>query len=78
MQPNTVITAINNTQVHSYAEFVNALSRVQVNTTIPVVARIKGVNEAQAKEILRSIGTSAAETIEEAAELAVKVRAGGT
>lgn len=38
MQPNTVITAINNTQVHTYAEFVNALSRVQLNTTIPVVA----------------------------------------
>jgi len=50
----------------------------EMHTTIPVVARIKGVNEAQAKEILRSIGTSAAETIEEAAELAVKVRAGGT
>jgi succinyl-CoA synthetase beta subunit len=50
----------------------------EMHTKIPVVARIKGVNEAQAKEILRSMGMYAAETIEEAAELAVKVRAGGT
>lgn len=49
-----------------------------MHTELPVVARIKGVNEAQAKEILRSIGMYAAETIEEAAELAVKVQAGGT
>lgn len=49
----------------------------EMKTNIPVVARIKGVNEAQAKEILRSIGMYAAETIEEAAELAVKLRAGG-
>jgi succinyl-CoA synthetase beta subunit len=49
----------------------------ELHATIPVVARIKGVNEAAAKEILRSIGTHAAETIEEAAELAVKVKAGG-
>src|SRR5207247_9489956 len=38
MQPNTVITAINNTPVHTYNEFVAALTTVQVNTTIPVVA----------------------------------------
>ncbi|MGQ0797027.1 MAG: ADP-forming succinate--CoA ligase subunit beta [Methanobacteriota archaeon] len=44
---------------------------------VPVVARIKGVNEDRAKEILREIGIHAAETIEEAAKLAVAVRAGG-
>ena len=44
---------------------------------IPVVARIKGVNEERARDLLREIGTHPAETIEEAAELAVKVRAGG-
>ncbi|HKW43429.1 MAG TPA: ADP-forming succinate--CoA ligase subunit beta [Thermoplasmata archaeon] len=49
----------------------------EMHATVPVVARIKGVNEAAAKEILGSIGTHAAETIEEAAELAVKVKAGG-
>ena len=38
MQPNTVITSINNTPVHTYNEFVAALTTVQVNTTIPVVA----------------------------------------
>ena len=43
---------------------------------VPVVARIKGVNEDRAKEILKGIGHSA-DTMEEAAELAVKVRAGG-
>ena len=48
----------------------------EMHTSIPVVARIKGVNEAKAKEILQSIGMYAAETIEEAAELAVKVKAG--
>ncbi len=48
-----------------------------MRTKIPVVARIKGVNEGQAKEIVRSIGMYAAETIEEAAELAVKAKAGG-
>jgi len=50
----------------------------EMHTRIPVVARIKGVNEEQGKEILRSVGMHAAETIEEAAELAVKVKAGGT
>jgi succinyl-CoA synthetase beta subunit len=50
----------------------------EMHTKIPVVARIKGVNEARAREILQSMGMYAAETIEEAAELAVKVRAGGT
>ena len=49
----------------------------EMGAKIPVVARIKGVNEAQAKEILGSIGTYAAETLEEAAELAVKVKMGG-
>ena len=48
-----------------------------VHAKVPVVARIKGVNEAQAKEILRSIGMYPAETVEEAAELAVKVKSGG-
>ena len=49
----------------------------EMHTSIPVVARIKGVNEAQAKDILRSVGMQAAETIEEAAELAVRTKAGG-
>jgi succinyl-CoA synthetase beta subunit len=49
-----------------------------MHTNIPVVARIKGVNEAQAKDVLRSIGMYATETIEEAAELAVKLKSGGT
>ncbi len=49
----------------------------EMRTHIPVVARIKGVNEDRAKEILRSIGMYAAETMEEAAELAVKVKSGG-
>src|SRR5437867_559135 len=38
MQANTVITSVNNTPVHTYNEFVAALTVVQVNTTIPVVA----------------------------------------
>jgi len=50
----------------------------EMHAHVPVVARIKGVNEAAANDILRSIGMHAAETIEEAAELAVKIRAGGT
>src|SRR6266702_4618596 len=49
-----------------------------MHTRIPVVARIKGVNEDRAKEILRSIGMYATETMEEAAELAVKVKSGGS
>jgi len=49
----------------------------EMHTKIPVVARIKGVNEAQAKEVLRSVGMYPAETVEEAAELAVKVKSGG-
>src|SRR5213594_3831992 len=49
----------------------------EMHTKIPVVARTKGVNEAQAKEMLRSIGMYPAETVEEAAELAVKVQSGG-
>src|SRR2546430_8154345 len=49
----------------------------EMHTKNPVVARIKGVNEAQAKEMLRSIGMYPAETVEEAAELAVKVKSGG-
>jgi len=43
-------------------------------TTVPVVARIKGVNEAEAKRILRDAGMHPADTLEEAAELAVKLR----
>jgi succinyl-CoA synthetase beta subunit len=50
----------------------------EMRAKVPVVARIKGVNEAAAKEILRSVGTHPAETIEEAAELAVKMKAGGS
>src|SRR3989442_877975 len=38
MQPNTVITSINNTEVHTYNEFVAALTAVQANTTIRVIA----------------------------------------
>src|SRR5882762_4773281 len=38
MKPYTVITAINGTPVHTYAEFVTALATVRVNVTIPVVA----------------------------------------
>ncbi|HEX9567087.1 MAG TPA: ADP-forming succinate--CoA ligase subunit beta [Thermoplasmata archaeon] len=49
----------------------------EMHAKIPVVARIKGVNEAAAKEILRAIGMYPAETLEEAAELAVRVRSGG-
>jgi len=49
-----------------------------LHAKVPVVARIKGVNEAAAKEILRSVGTHPAETIEEAAELAVKARRGAS
>ncbi len=48
-----------------------------MHTGIPVVARIKGVNEDAAKQILRDIGMYPAETMEEAAELAVKIKAGG-
>jgi len=48
-----------------------------MHAKIPVVARIKGVNEAAAKEILRAVGMYPAETLEEAAELAVRVRSGG-
>ena len=47
-----------------------------MHVSVPVVARIKGVNEERAREILQGIGYPA-ETIEEAAELAVKLRAGG-
>lgn len=41
---------------------------------VPVVARIKGVNEAQATEILAGAGIHSVESMEEGAELAVKVR----
>lgn len=44
--------------------------------TVPVVARIKGVNEARAREVLREVGVHPADTIEEAADLAVSLRAG--
>ena len=49
----------------------------EMHTKIPVVARIKGVNEAQAKEMLRSIGMYAVGTAEEAAEVAVRVKSRG-
>ena len=48
----------------------------EMNIKVPIVARIKGVNEDRAREILRGIGHPA-DTMEEAAELAVKVKAGG-
>src|SRR5437867_4487239 len=48
-----------------------------MHATGPVVAGIKGVNEGVAKGILRSVGTRPAETVEEAAELAVRVKSGG-
>ena len=41
---------------------------------VPVVARIKGVNEAEAKRILSDAGMHPADSLEEAAELAVKLR----
>ena len=44
---------------------------------VPVVARIKGVNEDRAREILAGVGMHTADTMEEAAELAVRVKAGG-
>ena len=47
------------------------------HATVPVVARIKGVNEDRAREILKGVGMHSADTIEEAAELAVQVRRGG-
>ena len=51
-----------------------ALESMHVN--VPVVARIKGVNEDRAREILRGIGYPA-DTVEQAAELAVRVRTRG-
>jgi len=48
----------------------------EMHVSVPVVARIKGVNEDRAREILRGIGHPA-DTLEDAAELTVKVRAGG-
>jgi succinyl-CoA synthetase beta subunit len=49
-----------------------------MHAKIPVVARIKGVNEDRAKAMLREMGMYPAETLEEAAELAVKLRRGGS
>jgi succinyl-CoA synthetase beta subunit len=43
---------------------------------VPVVARIKGLNEEEAKRILRDAGMHPAESMEEAAELAVSLRGG--
>jgi len=51
-----------------------ALDAMRVD--VPVVARIKGVNEDRARDILRGLGHPT-DTMEEAAELAVKLRAGG-
>ncbi|TLZ59761.1 MAG: ADP-forming succinate--CoA ligase subunit beta [Methanobacteriota archaeon] len=51
-----------------------ALEEMHVN--VPVVARIKGVNEGRAREILAGIGHPA-DTVEEAAEIAVKASTGG-
>jgi len=48
----------------------------EMHVKVPVVARIKGVNEDRAKDILRGIGHPA-NTMEEAAEIAVTVKAGG-
>jgi succinyl-CoA synthetase beta subunit len=43
-------------------------------TKVPVVARIKGVNEQQAKAILADAGMHSVEDLEDGAELAVKLR----
>jgi len=43
-------------------------------TKVPVVARIKGVNEQLAKEILADAGMHSVEDLEDGAELAVKLR----
>jgi len=51
-----------------------ALEEMHVN--VPVVARIKGVNEGRAREILAGIGHPA-DTVEEAAEIAAKASTGG-
>jgi len=51
-----------------------ALEEMHVN--VPVIARIKGVNEDRAREILQGIGHPA-DSMEEAAELAVRAKAGG-
>ena len=48
----------------------------EMHVRVPVVARIKGVNEERARDLLHGIGYPA-DTLEEAAELAVKVRASG-
>jgi len=48
-----------------------------MRASVPVVARIKGVNEDKAREILSGVGMYSADTLEEAAALAVKVRVGG-
>ncbi len=47
-----------------------------MHVSVPVVARIKGVNEDRAKAILQGIGHPA-DTMEDAAALAVQVKAGG-
>src|SRR3989441_5958180 len=49
----------------------------EMHTKIPVVARIKGVNEAQANEMLRSIGMHPAETAEQDPDLPVQRKSGG-
>jgi len=46
----------------------------EFETKVPVVARIKGVNEKRAKEILADAGMHSVEDLEEGAELAVKLR----
>src|SRR5439155_21077223 len=38
MQPNTVITSVNGTPVHTVNDFIAALTLVRVNTTIRVIA----------------------------------------
>lgn len=43
----------------------------------PIVARIKGTNEARAKEILKDAGLLTASTLQEAAQLAVQTAKGG-
>lgn len=48
-----------------------------LRTDIPVVARIKGVNEDRARAILQEIGIHSADTMEDAAGIAVRVRSGG-
>ena len=61
-------------QVATVEAFESPLNATVFN--VPVIARIKGVNEDRAREILQGIGHPA-DSMEEAAELAVRAKAGG-